>query len=82
MRRAEPAPPQVAPSAREARAPASAPLHLHPINCCTLQAFCDSLVWWPCNGMAMLNLADLEREHGSVDSALGLFQKATSGSQP
>ena len=39
-------------------------------------AFRRALVWWPSNGMALLNLADLERAHGSLASAMAWYEAA------
>ena len=36
----------------------------------------DGLAWWPSNGMAHLNLGDLERDHGSRARALAHYTAA------
>ena len=39
-------------------------------------AFEDSLSVWSANGMALINLGDLEREHGDFETGLAHYQKA------
>ena len=39
-------------------------------------AFVESLDVWPHNAMALVNLGDLEREHGSFAGALTLYERA------
>jgi len=39
-------------------------------------AFRQSIEWWPANGMAQTNLADLERERGSYERAIELYKSA------
>ena len=40
------------------------------------RCFLRSLDWWPSNGMALLNLGDLEREHGSPTIAMTHYKTA------
>ena len=39
-------------------------------------AFLRALELWPANGMALINLGDLEREHGSLPAAIGHYERA------
>jgi len=50
------------------------------LDTCTLEearrCFRRSLSWWPGNGMALLNLGDIEREHGCLAMAIKHYEAA------